>query len=737
MNSKISLNKTHLQLIAVTAMVIDHIAWGFLDFRTPLAQVMHVIGRLTIPIMCFFIAEGYRKTHSLRGYINRLASFAVVSIVPFYLFFREEYGYRQSILFDHLLSLLMLAVLEHKSLKKWQKTMLVILLFAVSTAIAGWPVTPQLFTLAFYYGKTFKDKAKWVCAITFLTFFIVSGMAVIDQVFNLSRVNWTWYDRAYLLGFVLALPVIRLYSGEKGNVHLGRFFFYAFYPAHLLLLTFIKYLAEVNVKNHDIYLWFHVICLFIILVMLIGIFRTGASRMQSAVITFLVLESFYIVGFIVELLASRVETFYMAAAVEYFGELLMLVAVLVFTSECGRIRLPLFIYIAHILAALALVYSIVISPVTGFFYSDIKAVSFEGYTKPEYVHATGYYLSVVFILVIVVELFFIMINSLLHGSALEKKRVGLIFAAAMFIWIPYAITLTGITGGYEVPGLGVVGAAIFLTLCFTRYGTLNSVAIASENALEKAGEGVIIMDDRLVVTFTNALAQRILGDYSLINSPAKNNVSIKEILEGQITEISCDDKLYEVKVEELRHDSYIQGYTIWLLDATRHREQLDEAENMAFHDPLTGLYNRRQFDKLVAGEIADKHPGALVISDMDNFKSVNDTYGHRRGDKVLTDYADIFMSYPEDMLIPCRIGGDEFMFYIRGVTKPLEIEKLIGKIMEEFDKRFRGDNVKCTLSFGVAINGGGEEMTDFASLYLAADEKLYIAKENGKNTYVI
>lgn len=724
-------------MIAVTAMVADHIAWGFLDFATPLAQVLHVIGRLTIPIMCFFIAEGFRKTRSLRRYLNRLATFTVVSIVPFYLFFHEEYGYRQSILFDHLLSLLMLTVLERKALKKWQKVLLVTLIFAVSITLAGWPLTPQLFTLAFYYGKTFKNKAKWFVAITVLTLLSVSGLAALNGVYRFAQVSWTWYDRTYLLGFVLALPVIWLYNGEKGNLHLGRFFFYIFYPAHLLVLTFIRYLAAGNVDKHEIYLWFHVICLFIILIMIVWTFRTSASRMQTAVITFLVLESFYMVGFIAELFASQVETFFVTAAIEYFGELLMLVAVLVFTSECGRIRIPTFIYTVHILSALALTYTIIRSRTTGFFYSEIRAVSFEGYTKAEYIHATGYYLSVVFILVVVLELFFIMINSLIHGSVLERKRVGLIFAASMFIWIPYAITLTGITGGYEVPGIGVVGAAIFLTVCFRRYGTLNSVAIASENALEKAGEGVIILDDRLVVSFTNALAQHILGSDMLINSNAKDNMSIKEILEGKITEINCDDRVYEVKVEELWHSSYIQGHTIWFLDATKHREQLDEAENMAFHDPLTGLYNRRQFDNLVSLEIADKRPGTLVISDMDNFKEVNDTYGHRRGDKVLKDYADILMAYPEEMLIPCRIGGDEFMFYLPGVTRPIEIEKLIKKIMEEFAKRFRGGDVKCTLSFGAEINTGSDKMKDFASLYKAADKKLYIAKESGKNTYII
>ena len=88
------LNRTQLKLIAICAMVCDHLAWGFLDFYTPLAQILHIIGRLTIPIMCFFIAEGYRHTSNLRRYIHRMICFWLISILPFYLFFGDMYEYR-------------------------------------------------------------------------------------------------------------------------------------------------------------------------------------------------------------------------------------------------------------------------------------------------------------------------------------------------------------------------------------------------------------------------------------------------------------------------------------------------------------------------------------------------------------------------------------------------------------------------------------------------------------------
>ena len=62
-------SRTQLQYLAIVAMVVDHTAWGFVEFYSPLGQLMHLFGRLTLPIMCFFIAEGFRHTSDLKRYI--------------------------------------------------------------------------------------------------------------------------------------------------------------------------------------------------------------------------------------------------------------------------------------------------------------------------------------------------------------------------------------------------------------------------------------------------------------------------------------------------------------------------------------------------------------------------------------------------------------------------------------------------------------------------------------------
>lgn len=156
---KLSLNREQLKFIAICSMVIDHVAWGFVEFYSPLGQFLHVLGRLTIPIMCFFIAEGFRKTSNLKAYIERMITFGIIAMIPFYIFFHEEYEYRTNFIFDLLFGLLALTVLE-SSFKKRAKVLLMILIFATSLLIGGWPITPTLFIIIFYYGRTFKEKVK-------------------------------------------------------------------------------------------------------------------------------------------------------------------------------------------------------------------------------------------------------------------------------------------------------------------------------------------------------------------------------------------------------------------------------------------------------------------------------------------------------------------------------------------------------------------------------------------------
>jgi diguanylate cyclase (GGDEF)-like protein len=158
-----------------------------------------------------------------------------------------------------------------------------------------------------------------------------------------------------------------------------------------------------------------------------------------------------------------------------------------------------------------------------------------------------------------------------------------------------------------------------------------------------------------------------------------------------------------------------------------------EHRDRAVLDPLTGLLNRASLDSRVLEieEQAHLTGGAvsLVILDLDGFKRVNDTYGHKRGDAVLRDAAYQIRKSLRSFELVYRIGGEEFLVLLPGVDLPqaLEIAERVRHAIEEA----RPGDLDLTTSAGVASDSGGDIRYD--SLFRAADAALLAAKRGGRN----
>ncbi|MCI7805308.1 MAG: conjugal transfer protein TraX, partial [Oscillospiraceae bacterium] len=131
-----------LKLIAIIAMVIDHIAWAFVPFGSVAGQAMHVIGRLTAPIMCFMVAEGYAHTRDPIKYAKRLGLFALISHIP-YIYF-ESGGFpvihQTSVMFPLFLGLVALIVRDSPKYEIAVKNMILLIICLVAM-IGDWGAT--------------------------------------------------------------------------------------------------------------------------------------------------------------------------------------------------------------------------------------------------------------------------------------------------------------------------------------------------------------------------------------------------------------------------------------------------------------------------------------------------------------------------------------------------------------------------------------------------------------------
>lgn len=173
-----------------------------------------------------------------------------------------------------------------------------------------------------------------------------------------------------------------------------------------------------------------------------------------------------------------------------------------------------------------------------------------------------------------------------------------------------------------------------------------------------------------------------------------------------------------------------------------HEKKLKELELLlrAEKDGLTGLYNKDATVQLIQNVISDKNRGslnALMIIDLDNFKEVNDLMGHSQGDKVLIKTANTLNDIFKGEDIVGRIGGDEFMVFIKNLNTIFDADLMAGKIVKDINYLFDGEQqpIPVTCSVGVAVFPYHGK--NYEELFNKADKALYTAKANGKSGYRI
>ena len=155
-------------------------------------------------------------------------------------------------------------------------------------------------------------------------------------------------------------------------------------------------------------------------------------------------------------------------------------------------------------------------------------------------------------------------------------------------------------------------------------------------------------------------------------------------------------------------------------------------KHQAEHDPLTDLLNRGSFDKALKFHDDGKHDFALILTDVDQFKSVNDTYGHAVGDQVLKRVSSLLQVAFRSTDFVCRIGGDEFAVIMADVTSDLQytIQEKIDFVNTELSKPIDG-MPQVALSAGAAF---ADRPDPGDGIYKDADDALYHTKENGRGS---
>lgn len=165
------------------------------------------------------------------------------------------------------------------------------------------------------------------------------------------------------------------------------------------------------------------------------------------------------------------------------------------------------------------------------------------------------------------------------------------------------------------------------------------------------------------------------------------------------------------------------------------QEENKSLEKIANYDYLTSLMSRQFFLKELE-RYPDGMPVAMALGDIDNFKHINDTYGHVAGDYVLRSIAHIFLTNRSLSTLACRWGGEEFVFFFpdrSGAEVTKELEKIKAEV-EHADFVFEKKKISVTMTLGVCFGQSGQ---NYQSMIERADELMYCGKQTGKNRILI
>ncbi|MBQ1516386.1 MAG: conjugal transfer protein TraX [Lachnospiraceae bacterium] len=238
------LNANQLKLIAIIAMTIDHLTWAIFPGTQAVWYVfcLHIVGRLTAPIMWFFIAEGYHYTHDVKRYAARLFVFAAVSHFAYDFafgipFFAPSAGVfnRTSVMWSLAWAVVLIWVCHNEKIPKWGQILAIIGICLISFP-SDWS---SIAVMCPFFLYVHRDK------------FGLQARSIVFWTFIYAAVYFLFLDRLYgaLQMFTfLTIPLLRQYNGERGQWKGMKWLFYIYYPAHLVVIGLIRIALHGNIS---------------------------------------------------------------------------------------------------------------------------------------------------------------------------------------------------------------------------------------------------------------------------------------------------------------------------------------------------------------------------------------------------------------------------------------------------------------------------------------------------------
>ncbi len=237
------LTGNQLKIIAILSMTLDHVICVLVpNYPTDWWIIaLHVLGRLAAPIFWYMVAEGYHYTHNLKKYLLRLFIFSVIGHfaynfafgIPF-IPFKTSCFNQTSIIWPLFLGVLGLSISNSEKLKQWQKTVLVFVLAALAFP-SDWS-SPAFLVILYFGCNRGNFKKQMLRMLLWIAVYAIVYAIFINPLYGIIQ-----------MGVALTIPLLKNYNGQRGSFKGMKYFFYLYYPIHLVICGIIRIIVNGNV----------------------------------------------------------------------------------------------------------------------------------------------------------------------------------------------------------------------------------------------------------------------------------------------------------------------------------------------------------------------------------------------------------------------------------------------------------------------------------------------------------
>lgn len=326
---------------------------------------------------------------------------------------------------------------------------------------------------------------------------------------------------------------------------------------------------------------------------------------------------------------------------------------------------------------------------------------------------------------------FVMVTFLLQLGVLTSRFAMIHYFIGYLLW---AVVLRHLIGKHNImPDYRRLFHILFKSaptaiLMLDRHGAIREMNPRADQWFE----GIPVQEIPKYFDFNNGLRlSDILAGLVQGQDNASQEIRLKRLNRGSL-DLMMGLELIDGGNEEL--------YVMHLTDVTSLKDterRLLESEkgyrHLAHHDSLTSLFNRTAIQEQLEQKMARREWFALALIDLDNFKQVNDTYGHLVGDLYLKHIAQIFNHYAEPDDLVGRIGGDEFVLIVSCFPES-DVNKLINSRLDLLsNSSFKHEGTEIPITFSAGISVYPKDASDVTKLLKYADEAMYKVKRAGKN----